>query len=165
MKSILAFAILGAAMAICGIGDKADSGAANTGTAPGKTNTSPTKPDKQALTDELMKMESEIVAAAIDGDITLLARWTTDDFELTDIDGKVQNKNQALADVKKETAIKEVKISDPELLSFSEDSAVLRFTELVKAKNGRSAKVRITDSFVKKDGKWLIKSEQQTLMK
>ena len=30
MKSILAFAILGAAMAICGIGDKADSGAANT---------------------------------------------------------------------------------------------------------------------------------------
>jgi len=165
MKSILAFAILGAAMAICGIGDKQESGASNTATAPTKSNSAPSKPDKQALTDELMKIESEITAAAVDGDITLLARMTTDDFELTDIDGKIQNKNQALADVKKETAIKEVKISDPELLSFSDDAATLRYTQLVKAKNGRSARVRVTDSFVKKDGKWLIKSEQQTLMK
>lgn len=163
MKSVLAFAVLGAAMAICGIGDKPESGVANSVQL--KSNSAPSKPDKQALTDELMKIESEIVAAVVDGDITLLARWTTDDFELTDIDGKVQNKNQALADVKKETAIKEVKISDPDLLSFSEDSAVLRYTELVKAKNGRSAKVRITDSFVKKDGKWLIRSQQQTLVK
>jgi hypothetical protein len=163
MKSLLAFAILGTAMTICGIGEKQESGISNTATT--KSNSAPSKPDKQVLTDELMKMESEIVAAVVDGDITLLAQWTTDDFELTDIDGKVQNKNQALADVKKETAIKEVKISDPELLSCSEDTAVLRYTELVKAKNGRSAKVRITDSFVKKDGKWLIKSEQQTLMK
>jgi hypothetical protein len=122
-------------------------------------------PDKATLMSDLMRLENDITEAAMNGDITLLTRSTTDDFELTGVDGKVQNKNQALSDVKKEKNIKSFTITEPELLSFSEDSAVLRYTLTVTVKNGRSGRARVTDSFVKKDGRWLVKSEQQTLIK
>lgn len=163
MKSILAFACLAAVMYVCGIGEKTESpGASNAAQAPAKSNA---KPDKQAVQDELVKLEKEVTEAALNGDITLLARTTTDDFELTGVDGKVQNKNQALADVKKEKNIRSFDIIDAELLSFSDDSAVLRYTQKVTLKTGQSGKARVTDSFVKKDGKWLVKSEQQTMIK
>jgi len=163
MKSILAFAILAAVMYVCGIGDKQTETPSNTATAPSKS--APAKPDKQALLEELMKLEKDITEAAVRGDISLLASGTTDDFQITNYDGKVQTKNEALADVKKETAIKDVLISDGELLSFSEDSAVLKYTQVVRGKNGAQAKLSITDTFVKKEGKWLAKSEQQTMIK
>ena len=161
MKSILAFAILAAVMYICGIGEKQSE------TTPSNTATVQTKstPDKQALLNELMQLERDITEAALRGDITLLANGTTDDFQITNFDGKVQTKNEALADVKKESTLKDVLLSDGELLSFSEDSAVLKYTETVRAKNGAQAKLSVTDTFVKKNGKWLVKSEQQTMIK
>ena len=163
MKSILAFACLAAVMYVCGLGEKTESPAApNTAQAPAK---STPKPDKQATLDELVKIEKEVTEAALNGDITLLARATTDDFELTGVDGKIQNKNEALADIKKEKNIKSFEITDAELLSFSDDSAVLRYTQRVTLKTGQSGKARVTDSFIKKDGKWLVKSEQQTMIK
>lgn len=170
MKSILAFAILAAVMYLCGFGDKPKQGGdpapSNTiqTQAPSKPSPSPS-PDKQAVQNELVKMENDMTQAALNGDITLLARNTTDDFELTGVDGKVQNKNEALADVKKEKNIRSWTITDPELLSFSEDSAVLRYTQNVTLKTGQSGRARVTDSFVKKDGRWMIKSEQATMMK
>ena len=161
MRSILAFAILAAVMYVCGIGDK------QTETTPSNTSPPQTKstPDKQALLNELMQLEKDIFEAAIRGDITLLANGTTDDFLQTNYDGKVQTKNEALADVKKETNIKDVLISDGEVLSFSEDSAVLKYTEVVRGKNGAQARLTSTDTFVKKGGKWLLKSKQETMIK
>ena len=67
--------------------------------------------------------------------------------------------------LKKEKNIKAWSITDAELMSFSEDSAVLAYTQNVTLKTGQSGRARVTDSFVKKDGRWLIKSEQQTMMK
>jgi hypothetical protein len=103
--------------------------------------------------------------AGMDGDITFLTRSVTDDFKLTGIDGTIQDKNEALADVKKEKSIKAFSITEGELLSFSDDSAVLSYKLNLTLKNGRSGSARVTDSFVKKDGKWLVKSSQQTMMK
>ncbi len=167
MRSTLAFLMLAAVMYVCGIGEKTETPpTANTAQAPAKSTPKPeSTPNKQAVMDELMKLEKEITEGAMNGDITLLAKYTTDDFELTGVDGKIQNKNEALADVKKEKTVKSVTIADPELLSFSEDSAVLRYTQTITLKTGQSGKVRVTDSFVKKDGKWMVKSEQQTLLK
>lgn len=84
------------------------------------------------------------------GDITLIAKNTTDDFDLTDPDGKVQNKNHALADVKEEKNIKSWTITDAELVSASEDSAVLKYVLGVMPKTGQSGKASVTDTFVKK---------------
>jgi len=50
-------------------------------------------------------------------------------------------------------------------MSFSDDAATLAYTLNVTLKTGQSGKARVTDSFVKKDDKWLIKSEQQTFLK
>lgn len=163
MKSFLAFAILGAVMYICGIGE--DTSKTVETTQPPAKSTPTQKADKEAVKAELVKLEEEMTQAAMNGDITLLAKNTTDDFKLTGVDGKVQDKNEALADVKKEKNIKAWSITDAELMSFSDDSAVLSYTQNVTLKTGQSGRARVTDSFVKKDGRWLIKSEQQTMMK
>ena len=152
-----------AAMSLCGLLNKAgqDQTAANTTQAPKTT----PKPDKEAVKAELLKIDEDMTQAAMDGDITQLVRNTTDDFKLTGIDGKVQNKNEALAEVKKEKTIRNFSITDPDLMSFSDDAATLAYTLNVTLKTGQSGKARVTDSFVKKDGKWLIRSEQQTMMR
>ncbi|HEX3100732.1 MAG TPA: nuclear transport factor 2 family protein [Pyrinomonadaceae bacterium] len=160
MKSLLAFAILGAVMYVCGIGDTAKQTETPSNQAPVKQ-----KADKESVKAELVKIEEDVTQAALNGDITLLVKNTTDDFKLTGLDGKVQDKNEALADVKKEKRIKSWSITDAELLSFSDDSAVLAYTQNVTLKTGQSGRARVTDSFVKKDGRWLIKSEQQTMIK
>lgn len=114
---------------------------------------------------ELVSLAKEVAEASVNGDITLIARSTTDDFELTRVDGKVQSKNEALAEVKKEKTIKSWSLDDPELVSFSEDSAVLRYVIAINLRNGSGGRARVTDTFVKQDGQWLIKEQQQTLLR
>lgn len=169
MKSSLAFLFIAAVMWVCGMDNQrqsqsTDPGTSNSAQAPARETPSP-KLDKEALKAELLKMEDEMTKAALNGDITLLAKNTTDDFKLVGVDGKIQDKNEALADVKKEKNIKAFLITDGELLSFSEDSAVLVYTQNITLKTGQSGKARVTDSFVKKDGRWMIKSEQATMIK
>jgi hypothetical protein len=158
----MAIAVL-ASMSVCGLLNKVnqDQGPANISQAPRST----PKPDKDAVKTELLRIEQDMTQAAFDGDITELVKNTTDDFKLTGVDGKVQNKNEALADVKKEKSIRNFSITDPDLMSFSDDSAVLAYTLNVTLKSGQSGRARVTDSFVKQNEKWLIKSEQQTMIK
>jgi hypothetical protein len=162
MRLLLALGIIGAAMYVCGL---------ETTKQPEQTpqpvavKNTPARVDKESIKAELLEIEDEMTNAAMNGDITMLVRNTTDDFKLTGVDGKVQNKNEALADVKKEKTIKNFSITDPDLMSFSEDSAVLAYTLNVTLKTGQSGKARVTDSFVKRDGRWLIRSEQQTMIR
>jgi len=103
--------------------------------------------------------------ASKDGDISFLAQNTTDDFELTDVQGKVQNKNKALADVKVERSIRSWAITNGEIVSASDSDAVLRYVLNVTLKTGQSGRARVTDSFVQQGGKWMLRSEQQTMMR
>ena len=163
MRALMAMAIV-AAMSLCGILDKMKQGETTSNSNAAQPAAKST-PSKEAVKAELVKMEEEMSQAAMDGDITLLAKNTTDDFKITNFDGKIQNKNEALADVKKEKNLKAFSITDADLLSFSDDAAVLSYTQNITAKNGQSASVHVTDSFVKKDGRWLVKSEQVTLIR
>jgi hypothetical protein len=122
-------------------------------------------PDRESLKNELLSIANNMAEAAKDGDITFIAQNTTDDFELTDVEGKVQNKNKALADVKEEKSIRSWAITNGELVSFSETDAVLRYILNLTLKTGQSGRARITDTFVQQDGKWMLRSEQQTMMK
>ena len=162
MRSILAFAILAAVMSLCGLGDKNQVSDDQPSNAVAKASA---KPDKETLKNELLAIEEQMAEAGMNGDITFLARSVTDDFKLTGVDGKIQNKNEALADVKKEKSIKAFSITEGELMSFTDDSAVLSYKLNLTLKNGRSGSARITDSFVKKSGNWLIKSSQQTMIR
>src|SRR5580765_8129349 len=62
--------------------------------------------DKNAAKIELTNLANDLTDAAARGDITFIADNTTDDFELTDVDGKVQNKNKALSGIKEEKAVR-----------------------------------------------------------
>jgi hypothetical protein len=163
MKLLFPFAIITLMWAFCGLGDKTDGPVTNNKPADAK----PAKkaPDREEVKTELANLAREIAGAAKDGDVSFLAKITTDDFQLTDIDGKVQGKNKVLSEVKEERAIKSFEIYDEKLVSLDDTTAVLSYTLKVTGKNGRTAKAQTTDTFVRKDDKWLLKSEQQTLVK
>ena len=170
MNVLFAIAALAAVMTFCNLAKLTGktSGGAPQNAAPARQQREPTpKPalDKEAIKRELVQMEMAMTDAAMKGDVSLIAKMTTDDFELTDVQGKVQNKNQALQDIKQEKTIRSWTITDPDLVSASEDSAVLRYTLGVTLKNGRSGKARVTDTFINRNNQWLIQSEQQTMLK
>jgi hypothetical protein len=169
MRSIALLGLLTAVMTFCNLTEKlAPAGSSpqspNSGQ-PAANNASKPAPDRESVKNELLKLANDIADAAVEGDITMLSKNTTDDFEQIGVDGKVQNKNQALADVKRERAIKNWSITEADLLSFSDDSAVLKYVLSLTLKNGRSGKARVTDTFAKQDGRWLLKSSQQTMVR
>jgi len=110
-------------------------------------------------------MANDIADAAVEGDILMLSQNMTDDFQQIGVDGKVQDKNQALADVKRERSIKSWSITEEDLIFFSDDAAVLKYVLSLKLKTGQSGKARVTDTFAKQDGRWLLKSSQQTMVR
>jgi hypothetical protein len=160
MKSILAVATLIAMLSLCNLTEKSKPNAT-----PSPDKSSSAAKDREAVLDELMKIEYEMTTASLNGDISTLAPHIADDYSGTGFDGRTQNKNQLLAATKPDRVTKSWKITDAQLVSLDEDSAVLSYVQSQTAKNGQTAHARITDTFVKRDGHWLVKSEQQTLMK
>jgi hypothetical protein len=167
MKLLAIFAVLGFAMTFCNLGEKLNAPSQSGPTNQSQpSNAAPVRTqDRETVKNELVRLINDIAQASVDGDITKLTRATTDDFELTDVDGKVQNKNEALADVKKERSIKSWSIREAELTTLTDDTAVMKYLLSLTLKNGRSGKARVTETFVKKDGEWLLRSTQQTLVR
>ena len=182
MNSILAAAVLIAILSLCNLTDKSkptdNSNSSTTNStekqSPATENGDPdqsrsdssnTATDRAALTVELMKIEYDLTTASFAGDISTLASYVADDYSGTAADGSTQNKNQMLAATKPDKMTKSWKITDGELVSFSEDSAVLTYIQNQTLRDGRTFRARVTDTFVKRNGRWLVKSEQQTLIK
>jgi len=120
---------------------------------------------REGTRNELLRLINEIADASVEGNKELLNDLTTEDFQLTDVEGRVLNKQRALAEVKKETSIKSFVITEAELGSLTEDSALMTFLITLTGTNGRIVRARVTDTFSKTDGRWLLKSEQQTLVR
>lgn len=160
MKSILAVATLIAMLSLCNLTDKS-----KPDTTPNPDKSSSAATDREAVLVELMKIEYEMTTASLEGDISTLAPHIAEDYSGTGVDGRTQNKNQLLAATKPDKITRSWKITEAQLVSLDEDSAVLSYIQSQTARNGRSARARITDTFVKRDGRWLVKSEQQTLMR
>lgn len=168
MKSLLAFTLVFAALSLCNLTDKSKPDANSNIERPATSNrpqTSDSETDRVALTVELMKIEQELTTASFNGDISTLANYIADDYSGTGADGVTQNKNQLLSSIKPDKITKSWKITDGELVSATEDSAVLTYIQSQTLKDGRTFRARVTDTFVKRNGRWLVKSEQQTLMK
>jgi hypothetical protein len=147
-------------LSLCNLTDKSKPAATPS---PDKSSSAAT--DRETVLAELMKIEYEMTTASLNGDISTLAPHIAEDYSGTGFDGTIQNKNQLLAATKPDRVTKSWKITDEQLVSLDNDSAVLSYIQTQTARNGRSARARITDTFVKRDGRWLVKSEQQTLMK
>jgi hypothetical protein len=165
MKSILTFAVLFAALSLCNLTDKSKPDATSNANVPATVTPANAGIDRVELTIELMKLENDLTRASFNGDISTLANYVADDYSGTGVDGVTQNKNQLLSATKPDTVTKSWKITDGELVSATEDSAVLTYIQNQTLKDGRTFRARVTDTFVKRNGRWLVKSEQQTLMK
>jgi len=182
MNSIIAVFFLIATLSLCNLSEKpkptANSESANanssetpkpatTGDHGSQNSSSSSAPatDRVAVTIELMKIENDLTTASFAGDISTLASFMADDYSGTGADGRTQNKNQILAATKPDKVTKSWKISDGELVSVNDNSAVLTYVQSQTLRDGRTFRARVTDTFVKRNGRWLVKSEQQTLMK
>jgi hypothetical protein len=164
MKSISAVALLVAVFSLCNLSDKMkpDPGSSPS---PETSNSNSAANDRVAVLVELMKIEDVVTNASFNGDISTLAQYIADDYSGTGADGVTQNKNQVLAATKRDTNTRSWKISDGELVSLDDDRAVLTYIQSQTLKNGRTYRARVTDTFVKRNGRWLVQAEQQTLMK
>lgn len=160
MKSILAVVALMAMVSLCNLSDKLKPEAKPS---PEKSTTAST--DRNAVLAELLKIEKIMTDASLNGDIATLAPYIADDYSGAGIDGRSQNKNQLLAATKPEKNIKSWTITEAQLVSLDEESAVLNYLQTVNGRNGRTARARVIDTFVRRDGGWQIKSEQQTLIR
>src|SRR6476660_5181939 len=162
MKLLLPLAMIAAVWSFCGLGNTQQT---STQQQPAANTASKPAADRESVRRELVSLANQITQAAKDGDVSYLAKIATDDFRLTDIDGKIKTKNQALAEVKEEKNIRSFDILDENLVSLEGSTAVLTYTLKVVGKNGRTAKAGTTDTYVQQDGKWMLKSEQQTLLR
>jgi len=121
--------------------------------------------DRNAVLAELLKIEKTMTDASLNGDISTLAPYIADDYSGAGIDGRSQNKNQLLANTKPDKATKSWTITEAQLVSLDDESAVLNYVQTQTARNGRSARARVIDTFVRRNGRWLIKGEQVTLIR
>ena len=182
MNSVFALALLIAILFACNLSDNskpaANSNASNANNSEtqntaeepdhksqSNANTSSPANDRAALASELMKIEYDLTTASFAGDASTLASFVADDYSGTGADGKTQTKNQLLAATRPDKVTKSWKITEGELVSSSEDSAVLTYIQSQTLRDGRTFRARVTDTFVKRNGRWLVKSEQQTLIK
>lgn len=182
MNSIPAAVLLIAILSLCNLTDKSkptpNSNSANTNRTekkdtptetlqPNQSNSNSSNPakDREALKVELMKIEYDVTTASFAGDVSTLASYVADDYSGTNAGGGTQNKKQLLATTKPDKITRDWRITDGEVVSSDEDSAVLTYIQTETLKNGKTYRARVTDTFVKRDGRWLIKSEQQTLIK
>src|SRR5688572_14476909 len=122
MKLFIALFPIALAISLCNLAGGERTSAPPEHRPPSNQTSAPLKqtPDRESLKNELVSIANNMAEASKDGDISYLVQNTTDDFELTDVQGKVQNKNKALADVKQERSIRSWAITNAELASFNE---------------------------------------------
>jgi len=168
MKSILAVTALFAMLSLCNLSDKMKPAANST---PSNTNSNERRAendpgaDREAVKAELMKLENEVTTASFNGDISVLARNMAENYVGTSADGTTQTKNQILSATKPDKMTKFWTITDAQLVSLSGDSAVLSYIQTQTLRNNKTYRARITDTFVKQGGRWLISAVQQTLIR
>lgn len=163
MKSIPAVALLMATLSLCNLTERMKPEANSN--APNKNSAETAAADREAVLTELMKIEYEMTTASLNGDIAALAPHIADNYVGTAYDGTMQNKNQLLAATKPDKRTKSWKITDAKLVSLSDDSAVLTYTQSQTSRSGQTVRARITDTFVKQNGRWLVSAEQQTILR
>ncbi len=119
--------------------------------------------DKEAQMAEAFAVEKEIVRAAIKGDIASLSENTTDDFTSVDVNGKVHSKKSVLAESRSATDSRNAvyQFGKPELVSADQNTVVIRYTLKVGMPQSEYDSVRMTETYVKQDGRWLLKLQKQ----
>lgn len=167
MKSIFVMALLVISLAVFSLSCKntgntfATSNTAQTTTGTSQTPLSvpqPTAADKDKILGEVVTAEREFIAANVRGDKAAIDRLISDDFSAR-YGGQIYDKDSWIGSPKGYSNITGDDVLKPELVGYTADTATLHFEERTTFNDNTAPSVKVVStSFVKKDGRWLIKS-------
>ena len=120
-----------------------------------------------AVKDELKKMETERSEAVIKGDTATLDKTTTDDYVLTDVNGKASHGKAAMIERIKSGDIKITsnKLDDLAVYVYGNAAVVTGTSTVTGTMAGHSVndqQLRFTRLWVKRNGRWMSAAFQQT---
>ena len=118
----------------------------------------PTAADKDKILGEVVTAEREFIAANVRGDKAAIDRLISDDFSAR-YGGQIYDKDSWIGSPKGYSNITGDDVLKPELVGYTADTATLHFEERTTFNDNTAPSVKVVStSFVKKDGRWLIKS-------
>jgi ketosteroid isomerase-like protein len=112
----------------------------------------------------LLRLEETWAKALERHDADAVSCWLADEFEDADLDGAVHDRKEALARIPQRRPSSN-HLEDMHVRIYG-DSAFVRGVNQVTDASGESlARVRFTDIFVYRDGRWQAVAGQETLVK
>ena len=113
----------------------------------------------------LLRLENDWLKAIAQHNILALNRILAAEFIDTTYTGELRNKDHALARAKSgTTAIRSQQLQDMQV-SFYRNVAVVTGLNVVVGDQFGEARIRFTDVFVKRDGRWQAVAAQETLIR
>lgn len=170
MKLFLPAALLAVTLSLCNLTEKFKGTNSNQSNVGSSANTNSANSNSQANNDtvlkELTELEFKWKAASAKGDTATLQEVFADEFTNADENGKTYNKAEWISLFKRgNPTLKSWTISDTKLVSFGGDTATMTLNVHLTYKKGRDKRVRDTDTFIKRDGRWQVVASQSTLSK
>lgn len=153
---------LGAGYAIASFTSKKGTNEPGAPTASANTNTS-AQEDSKVLS-ELKELEDQMTGASVRGDKATMERMLADDYAATGADGKFYNRTQTLDSTVPTPSVTGWSVEGARLLSRSETSATLSAVVTFRSKTS-GERQQITDTFMKRNGRWQLVASQSTLLK
>ncbi|MCU1237150.1 MAG: hypothetical protein JWP63_5117 [Candidatus Solibacter sp.] len=115
----------------------------------------------------VMRIEREMLNAILKGDASANERYLADTYVFTAPDGAVQNKAQAIADLKSgELKLQSASLDDAKVQVYG-DTAVVTYSSNDKGTyKGKdiSGKTRWTDVFVNHNGRWQVVASHGSML-
>jgi ketosteroid isomerase-like protein len=120
-----------------------------------------------ATEEAVMRIERELLAAVLKGDSSANERYLAETYVFTGPDGTVENKAQAIADLKSGDLKLQSASLDGAKVQVYGDTAVVTYSSNDKGTyKGKdiSGKTRWTDVFVKHNGRWEVVASHGTML-
>jgi ketosteroid isomerase-like protein len=117
------------------------------------------KPQGGGVEQTIMRIEQEMLAAALKGDASAAERYMADAYVFTGPDGSVEGKAQSVADLKSGDLKLESASLDEAKVNVHGDTAIVTYSSNDKGTyKGKdiSGKTRWTDVFVRRNGRWQL---------
>jgi ketosteroid isomerase-like protein len=125
------------------------------------------EPPSTGTEQAVMRIERELLNAVLKGDASANERYLADTFVFTGPDGTVENKAQAIADLKSGDLKLQSASLDGAKVQVYGDTAVVTYSSNDKGTyKGKdiSGKTRWTDVFVKHSGRWQVVASHGTML-
>jgi ketosteroid isomerase-like protein len=119
----------------------------------------------QSVEDQIKKLETERAAAVVKGDVALLTAQTSDDYTLINVNGQVSTKTQMVDGFKSgQNKMTKDEVSDLKVRLYGNTAIVTGTVDAQGTMGGKDAsgQALFTRVWVKKGGKWITVSLQQT---